>query len=88
MDQWRSLKNHLGRYPPLKISEKGGWVEGRTAGEAQRGTAILAVTVTNHRLEACAPFLRRRPMGNLPHRDTATSKRPKGRFSERHSGHG
>jgi hypothetical protein len=67
---------------------EGRWVEGRTAGEAQRGTAILAVTLTDHRLEACAPFLRRRPMGNLPHRDTATSKRPKGSFSQRHSGHG
>jgi hypothetical protein len=28
MDQWRSLKNHLGRYPPLKISEKGGESKG------------------------------------------------------------
>jgi hypothetical protein len=42
--------------------------EARAAGGAQSGTAILAVTVTDHRLEACATF---------PHRNTATSKRPK-----------
>jgi hypothetical protein len=29
----------------------------RAVGGDQSGTAILAVTVTGHRLEACAPFL-------------------------------
>ena len=41
-------------------------MEGRAAAGGQRGTAILAVSVTDHRLEACAPFRRRRQMGNLP----------------------
>ena len=48
--------------PTLEISEHGGWVEARAAGGDQSGTAILAVTVTDHRLEACATF---------PHRNTA-----------------
>ena len=51
----------------------------------QSGTAILAMTATGHRLEACATFRHRRQMGDLPHRNTATSKRIKVSFSERHS---
>jgi hypothetical protein len=42
--------------PTLEISEHGGWVEARAAGGDQSGTAILAVPVTDHRLEACATF--------------------------------
>ena len=66
--EWRYDKDHLGRYSPLQISEHGGLAKAHAAGGAQSGTAILAVTVTDHRLEACATF---------PHRNTATAKRSK-----------
>ena len=46
-------KDHLGRYSPLQISEHGGLAKAHAAGGAQSGTAILAVTVTDHRLPAC-----------------------------------
>ena len=39
--------------------------------------AILAVTATGHRLDACATFRHRPQIGNLPRRNNAASKRPK-----------
>jgi hypothetical protein len=60
--EWCSLQDHLGRYRPLQISEYGGLAKAHAAGGAKSGTAILAVTVTDQRMEACATF---------PHRNTA-----------------
>jgi hypothetical protein len=89
---WRSVQEGLGRYPPREISEWGALGDARAIGGNQSGTAILAVTVTGHRppvppSEPSAVKRRpknhprltrpRRSMGDLPHRNTATSKLPK-----------
>jgi hypothetical protein len=42
--------------PDRRISEWGALRYSRAVGGDQRGTAILAVTVTDQRLEACATF--------------------------------